>query len=188
MTILQDTSRVSEMPPVARTVPEPATDALTVETPPDLQQSPHELLHAGQTSAKKRLTALIESTDPILLERYFGEEQNDAKKSEVTRRIGSFMVKMSRDPEMRGLLHIVIVDDEESWDDTAIDKAHSKVRDLMNMEKNAQAAYRAHGDRLPTTIWHCCRHHCLATIAMDPQQMLLLDELILSMTTPIAVM
>ena len=52
MTTLQDTSRVSEIPPVARTVPDPAPAALTVETPPDLQQSPHDLPHAGQTSAK----------------------------------------------------------------------------------------------------------------------------------------
>ena len=88
------------------------------------------------------------------------------------------MVKMSRNPEMRRLLHLAIVDDEESWDDTAIDKAHSKVCDLMTMEKNAQAAYRTHGERFPTATWHCCRTHCFATIAMDPQQILLLDELI----------
>lgn len=166
------------MPPVARTLPEPTTDALIVEPPPDLQYSSPDLINAGQTFQQQRLTALIESTDLALLEWYVGDEQNDAKKSEITSRIGSFMPKMSRNPEMLRLVHLTIVNDEESWDDTAKHKTHSKVRYLKTMEKNAQDPYRTHGDRFPTAIFHCCRDHCFPTIAIDPQQMLLLDELI----------
>lgn len=166
------------MAPVSRIFHETATDAVPVEPPPDLQCPPHGSSNAEQPSVEQKLAAVIESSSPALLEQYFGEEQNDAEKSEITSRIGIFMLKMSQDPDIRRLLNLAIVDDDDLRDGAAKEVAQAKVLDFMTMEKKAQAAYRAHGDRFPTAIWHCCRKLCFATIAMDPQQMLLLDEII----------
>ena len=50
--------------------------------------------------------------------------------------------------------------------------------EYMNMESLAQAAYRSHAHRFSTSIWHCCRRFCFASVASDAEQCMLLDELI----------
>lgn len=47
------------------------------------------------------------------------------------------------------------------------------------MENRIQIAYRVHRERFPTAIWHCCTNLCFATIATDPLQYMVLDEMIL---------
>ena len=51
-------------------------------------------------------------------------------------------------------------------------------KDYMEMEARTQAAYRAHAHRFPTSIWHCCRGSCFASLASDSAHCMLLDELI----------
>ena len=54
-----------------------------------------------------------------------------------------------------------------------------KVSEFIEIDRKAQAAYRIHRDRFPTSIWYCCKKLCFLTISMDPLQIKLLDELVL---------
>lgn len=50
-------------------------------------------------------------------------------------------------------------------------------RDALTLEKRAHATFRAHKDYFPTSIWNCCRRFCFTSIAIDPDKILLFEEL-----------
>lgn len=48
---------------------------------------------------------------------------------------------------------------------------------LLEMERRAQAAFRAYKDTFPPSIWTCCSRFCFASIAIDPEILILFEEL-----------
>lgn len=130
-------------------------------------------------SAMREFETMFRATDAALLKELFGQGQNDPSRSHVENRIGSFLLELDRDSELRGSLEVALIHDDNLRDEASKAAAHEKMNSFMDMEKRAQLAYRIHRDRFPTAIWHCCKNLCFARVATDPRQYMLLDELIL---------
>lgn len=65
---------------------------------------------------------------------------------------------------------------DESLIPASVDAVNAGAVGLLTMEKRAQAAFRAHKDTLPTSIWHCCSRF-FVPIAIDPGILFLFEEL-----------
>lgn len=125
-------------------------------------------------SAQQSFQNLVYAAEPELLRQYFGEDQNSEDQVLVTNRLGRFLLRLSEDKDMCASFENAIVDINNSTTDTS----DEKVALFMEREKRAQVAYKVHGDRFPSPIWHCCKNVCFATIATDPMQLMVLSELI----------
>lgn len=50
-------------------------------------------------------------------------------------------------------------------------------RQIVELERKAQAAFDSYKDRFPAEVWHCCHSFCFARIVMDPENVVLVREL-----------
>lgn len=127
--------------------------------------------------AEDSFEELFDRTDPTLIQEYFSGGEDRTKKHVAAIRISSFMLQMSKSGPLRETLDLAIANSGGGSSPTP--EAKGKRDSFMEAGRRVQMAYRIHKHRFPSPIWHCCRRLCFATIATDPLQFMLFDELIM---------
>ena len=130
----------------------------------------------SQKQAFQEFQNLFKNADKSMLDSFFSKSANTQEKTATTYEIGSSIISFANlcDPVIKRSFDqaFLYMDEEMLREDVLL------AREYMEMETRTQAAHRSHSHRFPTSIWHCCKSLCFATIASDPKQCMLLDELI----------
>lgn len=135
--------------------------------------------------ARQQLRSLFERVDgacPSLMDMYFKNKEDVGEQGSNTRltgQIGNFLLEASRPGPLRDSVDLAIVNDAGNSDDGSRNEAQFKANAFLDQERRVQMAFRAHKNRFPTQIWHCCSQLCFTTIATDSVQCMVFDELLL---------